>query len=147
MGLSKKTAQAVIDAVTKDTESRRRIDSVLSYLPDGLGIAGSIRNIGIMLKDWNADDVESANHVCTGIADATEAAIKKAKIPEISEVGTADRVYRSVYHTATLIKTNDGGEYVFDWHATLNSLNPLIFRKNDWMEDKNGVQFAGFTGF
>jgi hypothetical protein len=153
MSLSKGTAQKIVDAVSQDSESQKRIGSSLAtVLPDGWGVTGALRNWGLVLSGQDPTEKEIADIVCTGIADATSAAITSALKGEkpLTEVAGATTVSRRVWgtdHTATLIKMADKSEYVFDWHATLNVFNPLIFKVDDWKMGQGGVQLHEFQGF
>ena len=61
--------EAIVSVVKSDPECQKRIKSRFSMIPGGL--AGGVRNFGIMLRDWNANDPETDKMVCGGIADAS----------------------------------------------------------------------------
>ena len=157
MALSKAVAKAIVTAVSGDTESHSRITGDLksnsgSMLPDSWGISGAVRNWGHVLTGKDPTEKAVADTVCTGIADATSEAINRALktkpgIPEIKVSTTIDRELNGVHHTATLVQMVDETSYVFDWHATLNVLNPMIFKPAGWKKDNHGVLFTRFEGF
>ncbi len=122
-----------MDAVARDAECIRRINSWLAPLiPDRLGIAGSVRNIGKMGLDlfnprYGGPTAEETKFVCVGIAEATAAAINAARVPGVVKASDVDRTHWGTYHVATLIHLSSGGAVVFDWHANLELDNPRIF--------------------
>jgi hypothetical protein len=159
MALAKQAAMQIVAAVRSDPECLRRIKSVI---PDLGGYAGSVRNLGYIFTFQDPTDPETAAKVCTGIAEQTMTAINNAlgpidhagrpekgsAIPDVESANTIDRVHLSTHHTATLVSMKDGTEYVFDWHATLNVENPLIYESPErWQVDKGSVQFKHFSGF
>ncbi len=120
-----RTKIQIIEAVAGDAECRRRIDSWLAtVLPDGLGVAGSLRNIWLMtggakgiltpyvgpqptnpwyeaykvLRDGPNDEFTSK--VCTGIAGQSMTAIKAAmeakKIGGLTTCDTITRTYNPI---------------------------------------------------
>lgn len=151
--LTRPDAQAIVEAVRNDPEARRRIQSWLSdALPDAAGIAGSIRNLWFMAQDFNAENPDTVQRVCGGIADQAAVAITRALgKPALGRVkGAADvgRVHRGVHHFATRVNMKDGTSYVFDWHATLNVDNPLLYPSVEQFGLGNGaVTFERFSGF
>jgi hypothetical protein len=166
MALSRGMAAAIIKVVSSDPECRRRIKSPLAaVLPDNWGIAGGVRNYGFALAEtykaiakggFSAQpSKEQDDLVCYGIRDATiealERAIKKAKtgdtLKSILEVTYSNRD-NPIVHTATKIVLSGKDDYVFDWHATLNIDNPLIYPSEKAFEGNTGaVTFEKFTGF
>lgn len=166
MPLSRGLALAIVDVIAADPECKRRIDSGLSaIMPSSLGWTGSVRNYGFAFKEtykaifsggYSAQPTtEQDDLVCYGIRDATiealEKALKKVKgdstLSAISEVSYVIRD-DPIVHTATLITVTKRWKYVFDWHATLETRNPLIYpSEKAFMENRDSVVFSSFTGF
>ena len=166
MPLSRGLALAIVGAVAADPECNRRINSPIgSILPSRLGWAGSVRNYGYALVGTYAalpqgkysaqPTKEQDDLVCYGIRDATmdaiKAAIKKAKpgdsLKTISEVSYVVRD-NPIVHTATLIVMSKTSAYVFDWHATLDTGNPMMYPSAEAFDKGEGsVTFAKFTNF
>ncbi len=163
MSLTKAEAAEIVNVVAGDAECLRRINDgawVADKLPNRLGINGSIRNWGYVAcgmisfgKACDPSDAEYAEKVCTGITEATVTAISgamKAKktLGRITKVTSVSRNgFMGTDHTATLIIMDDKSEYVFDWHATLNSRNPMIHKAADWKRSTGGQVFNTFSGF
>ncbi len=149
MSLSKAQAQAIVDAVKTDPEVLRRLRSGgAQFVPDRLGVTGALRNWKYVFTGKDPTEESVANAVCTGIADATSAAINKslAKLPGVSSATVKSRVYLKTDHTATLVNMSDGTSYVFDWHATLNPANPFVGEAKAWETSTNQVDFNHFGG-
>lgn len=159
MALSKYTATQVVSAVRNDPECVRRIKSVI---PDLRGYAGSVRNLAYIFSGKDSGNPKVAAEVCTGIAEQTALAINNAlrpldhvgrpekgsAIPDVATANTFDRVHHATYHTATVVSMKDGSRYVFDWHATLNVDNPMVYESPErWQIDKGGVQLKHFSGY
>ncbi|WP_165247086.1 hypothetical protein [Paludisphaera soli] len=145
--LSAETAKQIVRSVVRSSPSRKRIDSTLArVMPNRLGLTGSLRNLGMIAMGYQGDEPEAAALSCVGIADVTTDDVKAAKIAGVREVRPHSREYLNIAHTATLIVMDDGSEYVFDWHATLQSSDPLIFKRADWDRGKGGVRYSGFKG-
>lgn len=155
-------AKSIANVVIRDSESSKRISSdVASMLPSSWGIAGGLRNAGYVALGMatlgnygDPSEAEFADRVCTGISDACSAAINAAvaaKDPSVRRVARAtpiSRVYRGVDHTAVQIAMIDKQNHVFDWHATLEARNPMLFASTaDWLVDKGGVTLDNFRGF
>jgi hypothetical protein len=84
--------------------------------------------------------------VCTGIADATVAAIEKAAIAEVAGAAREDRVVPEC-HSVSGVTMRDGSQFVFDWFLNLEIHNPVIFRLDEWqVNSSDGIQFASFRG-
>jgi hypothetical protein len=162
MALSIATATWIVDCVRSDSDCLRQIQSVLTHVfPESWGITGGVRNLGFMaaLKSPQVADP----YICTGIADVTAAAIeKRLKEPpgrgDIQSVMTIGRrppmltigkhEFMPVDHAATLIQMSDGSKYVFDWHATLNVNDPMMYpSKNDFMRNRHSIPFVAFGGW
>jgi hypothetical protein len=154
----------MVQAVANDNESVRRIHEgsvVADILPDAIGLNGSVRNWGYVAcgmvtfgKACSPLNEEYANKVCTGITNATSTAIKNAVqcrvalVSRVANVGSISRVgFMGTDHTATHIIMTDGTEYVLDFHATLNSRNPMVHKATDWLKSTGGVTFKDFKGF
>jgi hypothetical protein len=147
MSLSKDTAARIVTAVVNGPESRRRIDSTWGQLfPAALGMAGSVRNLVFIAQDADPTEPDVAQYACTGIADSTSADINQAQIAEVKNATRIDRTLHRTAHTATLVQLQDASEYVFNWHQTLRTDNPLIFAASDWPTNINGVPLKDFQG-
>ena len=166
MPLSRGLALAIVNVIAADPECKRRISSGLaSVMPSGLGWTGSVRNYGFALKEtykaifsggYSAQPTaEQDDLVCYGIRDATiealEKALKKAKGDDtLAAISAVSYVVRDepIVHTATLITVAKQWKYVFDWHATLETRNPMIYpSEKAFMENRDRVVFSSFTGF
>jgi hypothetical protein len=164
MSLTKDEVAEMVQAVANDNESVRRIHEgtvVADILPDAIGLNGSVRNWGYVAcgmvtfgKACSPLNEEYANKVCTGISSATADAIsaavqcRVALVSRVAKVTTISRVgFLGTDHTATHIFMTDGTEYVLDFHATLNSRNPMVHKAADWRNSTGGVTFKSFTGF
>ncbi len=159
MKLTRSLCVAIVEVVSKDKEAKKRIDSFLStVMPDGLGWTGSARNYGFALKETffgNGNPTkEQELLICYGIAEYTakilNIAISKVKagstLSIIEKVSYINRDLHGIAHQATLFKLLNGTEFVFDWHATLSSKNPLIYRTvKDFEEGTNSVMFENFV--
>ncbi|USN98079.1 MAG: hypothetical protein H6810_07770 [Phycisphaeraceae bacterium] len=155
-GFSKAIADAVIRVVKNDPTSVSRVSSWLSsVMPTGLGWTGSVRNLGYVVTLQDPTDPTTAAKVCTGIAEATSTAINRAiksdKVPLVGVKAATmiDRVspHAGVYHTATKVVTAEGGEAVFDWHATLEIDNPMISKVDDWLNCTGETPAKLFKGW
>jgi hypothetical protein len=152
MCLSKQVATAIVDAVRRDATCQMNINSGLRRLPASWGISGTLRNIGYYVSHQDPTDPAVAKCACSGIGDATRRAIENTLkgnpgIPEVQAVERLDRL-GLVDHSATKITMQDGSSFVFDWHATLNARNPLIFTESDWLRDsRTGQTFAKLAFF
>jgi len=155
MALTKNTASLIVAAVSRDPESRRRIGNVTGVVRDQLGIAGTVRNVALRIKSAtegkDSTDKEYADLTCDGIAKATLFAIDRllSTMPQLKATFFAER-YKwggANQHVATGLIAADDKKYVFDWHATLNLYNPLIYEFDTWMKDGDGVQYVMFNQF
>lgn len=91
---------------------------------------------------------------CTEIAVRAAAAIeaKKSQIPNLAE---ASQCSRSVgfAHAGVLLVMKDGtkgaSRYVLDWWATLDVQNPLVFRYDDFDQNRfmSGTAFENFISY
>ena len=155
-GLTRGVAAMIVDAVVKDKESQRVMPPAGSILPKSWGVSGSIRNILIMGPNlynpfYTGPTTAEESYVCTGISDITVIAIKAARISDVKRVGTVSRGSATgvtTEHTATLVELTSGRSFVFDWHATLDRDNPLIYASiPEFEKAKTAVPFKEFTGF
>jgi hypothetical protein len=160
--LTRADAQAIVDVVAADPEAVKRIDSNIDGLvPASWGVAGGLRNAGYVALNMvtfggyaDPTEKEFADRVCTGIADATSAAINKAvkakdaRLRRVAAAATVDRNHRATAHTATSVTMIDGQIHVIDWHATLDERNPMLYRYvHEWAMDTGGTAFESFTGW
>lgn len=151
MFLTRATAAAIVEAVDRDPMCRSNVNSFLrKVLPDSIGRTGSVRNFALALAMRDPSEEKYERWVCTGIAKLTSQAINRAldgggTIPGVRQSECVDR-FHPICHTATRITTRSGSDYVFDWHATLDTRNPMIYRLHDWMACRGGVTFEKFQG-
>lgn len=153
MALDVRTAALIVGAVFKDAECRKVIPtrSIQSTPSSGRGWK---RNLKYFLRGKDPEkDAYTADRVCTGIARLTSEAIARKKFEKkLKEVKrpqpTDERSFLGFLHTATLITMQDDSNYVFDWHATLDILNPLLFPShNSWKRDEGGLYYIEFQGW
>lgn len=87
-------------------------------------------------------------YICTGIADATVAALSAAA-SQIDQLGAATFASRDegFAHAGTKVTMDDGSEYLFDWWRTLQLRDPMIFLPEAWHTCAGGVHFEDFQGF
>ena len=160
--MTRTDAQGVVDIVAADPESNRRIDSNIDgIIPASWGIAGGLRNAGYVAlymasfgRFGDPTEVEYADRVCTGIADATSNAINKAvkdrdaRVRRVRSAGVVDRARYGTAHPATSVMMVDGQTHVIDWHSTLDQKNPMMYRTlAEWKADVGGVALEAFTGW
>jgi hypothetical protein len=103
------------------------------------------------LTVFDPSDASTEQYVCTGIATATADAICRARTASpaaFARVASVDTVSRSspYEHTATRLQTPDG-DYVFDWWKTLHPWCPMLYRHDDFMENRGGILHLHFGGF
>jgi hypothetical protein len=130
MSLSIDAARRIVATVEADAACHAQINSWLRRLPAYWGISGTVRNLGRFVTFQDPSDEKIAAEACTGITIATVKALEQklssaSGIPEVKSAERIDRYHPN--HTATKVTMEDGSAYVFDWHATLNVRNPLIF--------------------
>jgi hypothetical protein len=160
--LTVEQAKSVAAVVAIDPEASNRIDSDIdSLVPASWGIAGGLRNAGYVAlgmvslgKYGDPTDAEYANRVCTGISDAASAAINKAvgrkdaRLRTIKSAVPISRVLNGTDHTAVQVDVLDGQQHVFDWHATLDAENPMIFASPaKWIRGEGGIPLKEFRGW
>ncbi len=150
--LDAKTAKAIVDVVIRDPECQSRIQSRLRFpMPDSWGITGSIRNFGMALVGMDSSESKVERLVCTGIASASaraiDAAAKAGKLAGVAGSSPVDR-FKPVAHTATEVMLKDKSTFVFDWHATLNLQNPMMYRSTlEWKRGRSGEVLESFRGW
>jgi len=154
-------AKSIAKIVSNDPEASKRIDSNIDgIIPASWGIAGGVRNAGYVAlgmltfgKYADPTEPEFANRVCTGISDAASNAIskyigKKPELRNVASVNPISRILNGVDHTAVQIAMQDGQLHVFDWHATLDADNPLIFQSpSAWLKGAGGIPLKNFSGW
>lgn len=167
--LTPRMMQAIVDIVAADAECRRRISSVIGkILPDALTFSGDVRDLVLGTKVWltpgaSINDPENAMFFCSGIADAAVKAINNGRrwnpySQILSRVLTVERIDRMPqrprvkdWHSGVLVKTVDGGEYVFDWWKTQDIRNPFVQQafdfRNPEVAPRLGHTFRGHPGY
>ena len=160
--LTKAEATDFTAIVAKDPEASKRIDSNLDGLvPASWGIAGGLRNAGYVAlgmvtfgKLGDPTEPEYANRVCTGISDASSTALNNAvakddaRVRNLLSAVPISRALNGIDHTAVQVVMRDGQKHVFDWHATLDADNPLLFRSPaSWIKGEGGVTLKEFGGW
>ena len=156
MSLSRETAGKVVDAVAGDAACKRAIqtDPLFDVFFAGpmlalefTGTAGSARNALMLLEGKDFSDDEVVEKICLGIALATANAIRKAGISDVKSVATSHREKLGIHHEGTWLRMQDSSQYIFDWHATLRTRDPLISPYDDWHAGKPGTHYFSFFGF
>lgn len=161
MPLTRAFAIALTDVVKCDPECRRRIDSAFSVFGTG---AGGWRNAaycaqGLLTKLDCTPDSKQAEMICYGIAEAVVAVINEVgSSPERRSGTLATLRYAAVIgrnvgqwgeHYAAKIVQKSGTAYdscVFDWWATLNTGDPLIYPTvADFYNSVNGITLSRFA--
>lgn len=155
-GLSRGIAAAIVAAVDNDKESKRVMPDTGSILPKSWGASGSIRNMliigpGLFNPFYSAPTTDEEAYVCTGIANITSAAVQAAKIASVrgaTSISRGKATGLAIEHTATRIDLTNGRSFVFDWHATLDRDNPLIYGSPaEFEKGRKAVPFKEFSGF
>lgn len=168
MALERQTVGRMIDAVSRDSVASGRINSIFGSgakrnfamaLGQGVLDLGAKRAEGQwgqkLERGWNpfdpfVDGSIGARYNCVGIAEASVKAIDTAMgaLPRVAKVSKADR-QKGFAHAAVRVDTQDGGAYVVDWWVTLNVWNPMLFRFDDWNNNKwfSGSEYLTFLGF
>jgi len=155
-------ATNIATVVSNDPEASKRIDSNIDGLiPASWGISGGLRNAGyvamgmVTLGNYaDPSEPEFANRVCTGISDAASAALNRsvaignARLQSIKSAVPISRLLSGVDHTAVQVEMQDGQKHVFDWHATLDADNPMVFQSPaKWLKGEGGVPLKEFRGW
>jgi len=150
MPLSRDLAKKINAVASQDKELRKRVATVnWVFIPNHLGITGSVRNAVMIARGKDPTEEAIANRVCTGIAEAGAAAINAhlADLPEVESATSVSRVSWGVHHTATLVVLKgDQGRYVFDWHKTLDVTDPFVGEEKPWMVDMKQINLGRFRG-
>lgn len=159
--LTVEDAKNIAATVSADPEASKRIDSSIdAIVPASWGIAGGLRNAGYVAmgmvtfgKYADPTEPEFANRVCTGISDAASSALNKAiakgdpRLRNLKGVVPISRILNGTDHTAVQIEMQDGQQHVFDWHATLDADNPMIFSSPaQWVKGEGGIPLKNFSG-
>ncbi|TDJ24802.1 MAG: hypothetical protein E2O58_04935 [Gammaproteobacteria bacterium] len=106
----------------------------------------------VAAKNFPSNSPRVDKIICTGIAEATAAALNRALktskelSSQIASVRMESRA-TGIAHAGTLIEMLDGSSYVFDWHMTLAPENPCIFKAQNWHNRIGGVTFIKFARF
>lgn len=160
--LGRAETDEIAAVVAKDPEASKRTDSNLNaVLPASWGVAGGFRNAGYVALGMvtlgrlgDPTEPEYANRVCTGISDASSNALnaavtkRDARVRNIVQTVPISRVLDGVDHTAVQLVMRDGQKHVFDWHATLEAENPLLFQTPvSWVKGSGGVPPKDFCGW
>jgi hypothetical protein len=87
---------------------------------------------------------------CTEIATTAAEAIERRKV-EIPALAAASQCARSAgfAHAGVQLDMKDRSQYVLDWWLTLDVANPVVFRFDDFDQDRKGagIPFERFTMF
>ena len=155
-------AKAIAARVAADPEASKRINSNIdAVIPASWGMAGGLRNAGYVVlgmatgyRMGDPTEPEYANRVCTGISDAAVAAInagvnsRLAPLRRVRQALQVDRDLDGTAHTAVRVEMIDGQCHVFDWHATLDADNPMLFKSvAGWLAGRGGTPLDDFKGF
>lgn len=98
---------------------------------------------------------EQSQKVCSGIAEATAAAINAAVAKQgaasslalVRRAESFDRMGTRTTHVATGIWMRDRSFYVLDWHATLRVDDPMVYGSSEAFTADDGTLFSLFRGF
>ena len=149
MPLSRELAKKINAVAGQDAELRRRVRNVnYVFLPNHLGLTGSVRNAMMFLRGKDPTDEANANRVCTGIAEQAMTAINSrlVQLPEVKKADAISRVSLGTHHTATVVELKNGGRYVFDWHKTLDIDDPFVGEETRWIIDADQINLGRFRG-
>jgi hypothetical protein len=148
--------QKLVEIIKNDSESTKRITAVSLG-----GWAGNALVMGPAILTGRGPSEEESKVICTGIQQATSNAIQAAKPSfvqtvvvgkeEKKEVGEATREggyftkagIITGYHVATKVKFVSGQTIVFDWWATREPGDPLLYPSEEDFECKTrGMRFS-----
>ncbi|MCB1955174.1 MAG: hypothetical protein KDG55_05830 [Rhodocyclaceae bacterium] len=109
---------------------------------------------GPLLFDPNVEGSPGSELQCTAIAEAAKDAIdRKCKrtpgcIPGLASTSCFSRS-QGFAHMGLVLTMTDGGKYVLDWWATLDVDNPLVYRFDDFDNNRKDAaqEFKRFGGF
>jgi hypothetical protein len=109
---------------------------------------------GPLLFDPNVDGTPGAELQCTAIAMAAQGAIDLRQkrnpgfVPNLRATGCYSRSV-GFAHMGLVLHMQDGGDDVLDWWATLDVDNPLIYRLDDFDNNRKdaALTFDRFGGF
>jgi hypothetical protein len=174
-GLTRDMADAIVKAVRDDAPCRLLLPRWSAFkVFGGIGHAGTARNLwnnsaenlaglekraldhagspqtGKVIRDY-WDRVGDAQ-ACTGVAETTARALNRAVgkpgFDFLVHAGTVDRSPNDSFHTATEVGISNGKSYVFDWHATLDIGDPLIFPSREAFKATHpSVRYSQFWGW
>lgn len=177
-GLTREMADKIVAAVRDDPQCRLLLPRVSAFkVFGGIGHAGTARNFanawtmsvadadGAVMDRFGFPEAGKRTtdywqrlgdtQACTGVAAAAERALTRVAgkpgyeflVAAASEDRTpADPAHD--LHTATRVTLTNGKSYVFDWHATLDIGNPLIFASPEaFKAGRNPVRYAQFWGW
>lgn len=149
-------ARWIVNAVKNDPECVKRITSKASVLP--APAAGWARDAAVMGPDiltGKDPTPEKGKMVCTGIADTVVKAIENAHIPFVKKVVLADRPggyfteagMITGNHTAVTVILASHQSVVFDWWATMDINDPLIYPSvEDFKRADREMRFSAWPG-
>ena len=174
-GLTREMADAIVKAVGNDASCRLLLPRWSAFkVFGGIGHAGTARNLwnnsaeniaglekrgldrigfpetGKLIRDhW---DRVGDTQACTGVAETTARTLTRvAGTPGyefLVRASALDRSPNDSFHTATEVDVSNGKSYVFDWHATLDISDPLIFASPEaFKAGRNPVRYAQFWGW
>ncbi|PZU80419.1 MAG: hypothetical protein DI530_05705 [Sphingomonas sp.] len=107
--------------------------------------------LGSATRLFDVTSPEGTAMVCVGIAEQTARALRRqigcrAALMQLGDAGAIDRNLRGVAHTATLLQFGSS-RYVFDWHATLDLDDPIIYSSpNAFRHGLGGIPRSVFEG-
>lgn len=109
---------------------------------------------GPTLFDPNVEGSPGSELQCTAIAEAAKEAIdrKCKRVPGyLPGLASTDCFSRSegFAHMGLALKMTDSSKYVLDWWATLDVANPLVYRFDDFDNDRKDAarEYKRFGGF
>lgn len=156
MILTPKLAAQIVSVVANDPTCKKTIPVSGEEKPSRY--RGAWRNAAYFITGKDKSDPEVAARICTGIAlstsNAIDAARRAKKFPKmvLGAGETDERSSWGVLHTATRVGLklpSKGMKYVvFNWHATLDLWNPLIYPSHEsFLNDSGWVHYSMFKGF
>lgn len=177
-GLTRDMADAIVGAVKADPACRLLLPKVSAFrFFAPIGHAGTSRNLfnwgmelraasyrlpfdrtsfakaAKALEDYWRDTGDA--EACTGVATATARALTRvagsAGYDFLKGAGPQDRMPGDPardFHTATAVTVTGDRRYVFDWHATLDIAEPLIFPSVEaFKQGRGAVKYGHFWGW